>query len=55
MIRPKKAGHRPAGDTVSDRLPGHSITTALHRTVDELVAAAVTERSGGPLELPVRG
>jgi hypothetical protein len=40
---------------VSDRLPGHSITAVLYRAVDELVAAAGTERSAVPLELPVRG
>jgi (p)ppGpp synthase/HD superfamily hydrolase len=39
---------------VADRLPGSSIAGALRRAVDELVAAAGTERSAIPVEMPVR-
>jgi AcrR family transcriptional regulator len=40
---------------VASRLPGSSIGDALRRAVDELVAAAGTERSAVPREMPVRG
>jgi (p)ppGpp synthase/HD superfamily hydrolase len=39
---------------VADRLPGSSIAGALRRAVDELLAAAGTERSAVPVEMPVR-
>jgi hypothetical protein len=39
---------------VAERLPGHSITDALRRAVDELVAAAGTHRSAVSAEMPVR-
>ena len=39
---------------VAGRLPGSSIAGALRRAVDELVAAAGTERSAVPVEMPVR-
>ncbi|MGY1703533.1 HD domain-containing protein [Geodermatophilus sp. SYSU D00697] len=39
---------------VADRLPGSSIADALHRAVDELLAAAGTERDAVPPEMPVR-
>ena len=39
---------------VAERLPGSSIAGALRRAVDELVAAAGTERSAVPVEMPVR-
>jgi (p)ppGpp synthase/HD superfamily hydrolase len=39
---------------VAERLPGSSIADTLHRAVDELVAAAGTERSAVPVEMPVR-
>ncbi|PRY39345.1 HD domain-containing protein [Geodermatophilus tzadiensis] len=39
---------------VSQRLPGHSITDALHRAVGELLAAANTERAAVPTEMPAR-
>ena len=39
---------------VAGRLPGSSIAGALRRAVDELVAAAGTERSAIPVEMPVR-
>jgi (p)ppGpp synthase/HD superfamily hydrolase len=37
---------------VAERLPGSSIADALHRAVDELLAAAGTERSAVPTEMP---
>ena len=39
---------------VADRLPGSSIAGALRRAVDELLAAAGTDRSAVPVEMPVR-
>jgi hypothetical protein len=39
---------------VAERLPSHSIVDALHRAVDELIAAAGTERSAISAEMPVR-
>ena len=39
---------------VAERLPGSSIADALRRAVDELVAAAGTERSAVPVAMPVR-
>jgi (p)ppGpp synthase/HD superfamily hydrolase len=39
---------------IAERLPGHSITDALRRAVDELVAAAGTDRSAVSAEMPVR-
>jgi len=39
---------------VAARLPGSSIAGALRRAVDELLAAAGTERSAVPVEMPVR-
>jgi hypothetical protein len=36
------------------RLPGSSIADALRRAVDELIAAAGTERSAIPAAMPVR-
>jgi (p)ppGpp synthase/HD superfamily hydrolase len=40
---------------VAERLPGRSIADALHRAVDELIAAAGTDRSAISAEMPVRG
>src|ERR687889_1365363 len=37
---------------VAERLPGSSIADTLHRAVDELLAAAGTERSAVPTEMP---
>ncbi len=37
---------------VVERLPGSSIADTLHRAVDELLAAAGTERSAVPTEMP---
>jgi (p)ppGpp synthase/HD superfamily hydrolase len=37
---------------VAERLPGSSIADALHRAVDELLAAAGTERPAVPTEMP---
>ncbi|MGY1780328.1 HD domain-containing protein [Geodermatophilus sp. SYSU D01036] len=37
---------------VAERLPGSSIADALHRAVDELLAAAGAERSAVPVEMP---
>ena len=37
---------------VAERLPGSSIADALHRAVDELLAAAGIERSSVPPEMP---
>lgn len=39
---------------VAERLPSHSIVDALHRAVDELIAASGTERSAISAEMPVR-
>jgi (p)ppGpp synthase/HD superfamily hydrolase len=39
---------------VAERLPGSSIADALHRAVDELLAAAGRERSAVPMEMPGR-
>ncbi|SDM17826.1 HD domain-containing protein [Geodermatophilus siccatus] len=39
---------------VAERLPGSSIAEALRRAVDELVAAAGTERTAVPVGMPVR-
>ncbi len=39
---------------MAERLPGSSIADALHRAVDELIAAAGTDRSAIPAEMPVR-
>ena len=39
---------------VVERLPGSSIADALHRAVDELLAAAGRERSAVPMEMPGR-
>jgi hypothetical protein len=37
---------------VAERLPGHSIFDALHRAVDELLAAAGTTRGDIPTQMP---
>jgi (p)ppGpp synthase/HD superfamily hydrolase len=39
---------------VAERLPGSSITAALHRAVDELLSAAGVDRADVPGDLPVR-
>lgn len=39
---------------VAQRLPGHSITVALHRAVDDLLAAAGADRASVATELPTR-
>ncbi|MGY1669440.1 HD domain-containing protein [Geodermatophilus sp. SYSU D00710] len=39
---------------VAQRLPSHSITAALRRAVDELLAAAGVDRGDVPTELPTR-
>jgi (p)ppGpp synthase/HD superfamily hydrolase len=39
---------------VAERLPGHSIAAALRQAVDELLAAAGTDRSAISAEMPVR-
>ena len=39
---------------VAERLPGHSISAALQRAVEELVAAAGVDRADAPLTMPGR-